>query len=41
MFIALAGKEPPRVPKFDEVKERVRADVVTNKAVAAARAKAR
>jgi peptidyl-prolyl cis-trans isomerase D len=40
VFIALAGKEAPRVPKFDEVKERVRADVVTEKATAAARAKA-
>jgi len=40
VFIALAGKEAPRVPKFDEVKERVRTDVVTEKAVAAARAKA-
>jgi len=40
VFIALAGKEPPRDPKFDEVKERVRADVVTEKATAAARAKA-
>ena len=40
MFIALAGKEAPRVPKFDEVKERVRADAVTDKAAAAARAKA-
>ena len=40
MFIALAGKEAPRVPKFDEVKERVRADAVTDKATAAARAKA-
>jgi len=40
VFIALAGKEAPRVPKFDDVKERVRADVVTEKAVAAARAKA-
>ncbi len=40
VFIALAGKEAPRVPKFDEVKERVRADVVTEKAAAAARAKA-
>ncbi len=40
VFIALAGKEAPRVPTFDEVKERVRADAVTSKAVAAARAKA-
>ena len=40
VFIALAGKEAPRVPKFDEVKERVRADAVTEKATAAARAKA-
>jgi peptidyl-prolyl cis-trans isomerase D len=39
-FIALAGKESPRVPKFDEVKEKVRGDVVTEKAAAAARAKA-
>ena len=40
VFIALTGKEAARVPKFDEVKERVRADVVTEKATAAARAKA-
>jgi peptidyl-prolyl cis-trans isomerase D len=39
-FIALTGKEAPRVPSFDEVKEKVRADVVTAKAAAAARAKA-
>jgi peptidyl-prolyl cis-trans isomerase D len=39
-FIALAGKEAPRVPKFEEVKEKVRGDVVTEKAAALARAKA-
>jgi peptidyl-prolyl cis-trans isomerase D len=39
-FIALAGKEAPRVPKFEDVKEKVRGDVVTEKAAAAARAKA-
>ncbi|MEO5819998.1 MAG: peptidyl-prolyl cis-trans isomerase [Vicinamibacteraceae bacterium] len=39
-FIALAGKEAPRVPKFEDVKETVRGDVVTEKAAAAARAKA-
>jgi peptidyl-prolyl cis-trans isomerase D len=39
-FIALAGTEPPRVPKFDEVKERARADAVTDKAAALARSKA-
>ena len=40
VFIALAGKEAPRDPKFDEVKERVRADVLTDKAAALARTKA-
>jgi peptidyl-prolyl cis-trans isomerase D len=40
VFIALAGKEAPGVPKFEDVKEKVRADVVTDKAIAAARAKA-
>ncbi len=40
VFIALTGKEAPRVPKFEDVKEKVRADVVTAKAAAAARAKA-
>ena len=39
-FIALAGKEAPRVPKFEEVKEKVRGDVVTEKAAALARTKA-
>jgi parvulin-like peptidyl-prolyl isomerase len=39
-FIALTGKEAPRVPSFEEVKEKVRADVVSEKAAAAARAKA-
>jgi peptidyl-prolyl cis-trans isomerase D len=40
VFMALAGKEAPRTPKFEDVKERVRADAVTAKAIAAARAKA-
>jgi peptidyl-prolyl cis-trans isomerase D len=40
VFIALAGKEAPAVPKFEDVKEKVRADVVTDKAATAARAKA-
>lgn len=39
-FIALAGKEAPREAKFEEVKEKVRTDVVTAKATATARAKA-
>jgi peptidyl-prolyl cis-trans isomerase D len=39
-FIALAGKEAPRVPTFEEVKEKVRGDVVKDKAAALARAKA-
>jgi peptidyl-prolyl cis-trans isomerase D len=40
VFIALAGKEDSRTPKIDEVKERVRGDVVSDKAKEAARAKA-
>ena len=39
-FITLAARKRARVPKFDEVKERVRVDVITDKAAAAARAKA-
>ncbi len=39
-FIAVSGKEAARGPKFEEVKEKVRADAVTEKAAAAARAKA-
>ena len=40
VFLTVTGKEEARVPKFDEVKEKVRGDVVTEKAAAAARAKA-
>jgi peptidyl-prolyl cis-trans isomerase D len=40
VFLTVSGKEAPRVPKFDEVKEKVRVDVVNDKAAAAARAKA-
>ena len=40
VFIAVTAREDARVPKFDEVKEKVRADAVTAKAVALARAKA-
>ena len=40
VFIALAGREDARVPKFDEVKEKVRTDAVNEKALALARAKA-
>jgi peptidyl-prolyl cis-trans isomerase D len=39
-FITVSGKEAGRVPKFDEVKEKARVDVVNDKAAAAARAKA-
>jgi peptidyl-prolyl cis-trans isomerase D len=40
VFLTVTGREDARVPKFEEVKEKVRADVVTDKALAAARAKA-
>lgn len=40
VFLALTGREDARVPKFEEVKEKVRAEVVTEQALAAARAKA-
>jgi peptidyl-prolyl cis-trans isomerase D len=40
VFIALAGREDARVPKFEEVKEKVRADAVNEKALGLARAKA-
>jgi len=39
-FITVTGREDAHVPKFDEVKEKVRGDVVAEKAAAAARAKA-
>jgi len=40
VFLAVSGKEPARVPKLDEVKERVRLDVINDKAKETARAKA-
>jgi peptidyl-prolyl cis-trans isomerase D len=40
VFLTVTGREDARVPKFEEVKEKVRGDVVTEKALAAARAKA-
>ena len=40
VFLTVTGREDARVPKFEEVKEKVRAEVVTEKALAAARAKA-
>jgi peptidyl-prolyl cis-trans isomerase D len=39
-FVTVSGREDARVPKFDEVKEKVRADAVTAKAAATARARA-
>ncbi len=40
VVFTVTGKEDARVPKLDEIKERVRADVITAKAREAARAKA-
>jgi peptidyl-prolyl cis-trans isomerase D len=40
VFMTVSGREDARVPTFDEVKEKARADAVTEKAVALARAKA-
>jgi peptidyl-prolyl cis-trans isomerase D len=40
VFAAVSGKEAARVPAFDEVKERVRLDVIGDKALALARSKA-
>jgi peptidyl-prolyl cis-trans isomerase D len=40
VFLAVTGKEPSRLPKLDEVKERVRLDVIGDKAKELARAKA-
>ncbi len=40
VFIALTGKEDARVPKLEDVKERVRADIITAKAKDVARTKA-
>jgi peptidyl-prolyl cis-trans isomerase D len=40
VFMTVSAREDARVPKFDEVKERVRADAVTEKAIGLARAKA-
>jgi peptidyl-prolyl cis-trans isomerase D len=39
-FIAVNGKESSYIPKIDVVKERVRTDVITKKAIEAAKAKA-
>jgi peptidyl-prolyl cis-trans isomerase D len=39
-FITVTGKQDPYIPKFDEVKAKVREDVVKQKAVDAARQKA-
>jgi peptidyl-prolyl cis-trans isomerase D len=40
VFITVSGKEASRLPKLDEVKERVRLDVIGDKATDLARAKA-
>jgi peptidyl-prolyl cis-trans isomerase D len=40
VFIAVTGKEASRLPKLDEVKERVRLDVIGDKAKTLAQAKA-
>ncbi len=39
-FITVTGKQEPRDPKLDEVKERVKQDVITKKAIDAAKTKA-
>jgi peptidyl-prolyl cis-trans isomerase D len=39
-FITVTGKQDPYIPKIEVVKERVRQDVITKKAVEAAKAKA-
>lgn len=40
VFATVSGREPARQPKLEEVKERVRLDVIGDKAIALARAKA-
>jgi peptidyl-prolyl cis-trans isomerase D len=41
VFIALAGKQDPYVPKLDEVRDRVRDDVIRTKAAELSRARAK